>query len=1500
MRRSLLLGTCGAALLAMTPFFSTAGEAMMRKLANEVSRLTGIGETAPIEGDETEFGLHLLQTWKNAGIKLPKAEEEISRMRKGVKKLSQNPEVELPANMRFTGFLQYSNVDGKIRLPYGFYTFSQKDGLYRHMYKDLEGCINHGGAYVGNQLRGCSSIALPIGNNPDYIYRYYEWDTDTWQLIKDPVKNVYNVLTSCADYDPITKKVYGITYGTIGRTMISIIDYDNLSSQSVGDLYPTCEEITAFAINNEGIGYVLDENANLFKVNLSSADVEKIGKLDFDYYPALQSMTFDPRTGKLYLVASEGDPEDGEMYGRLCEVDINDASTKLVGYLPEAEEYTVLHVVYDPEEDAPGTITDLSATYSDSSMKGVVTFTIPEVTFGGAMMSGNINYSVYVNDSETPDAYGSATPGEKVSANVTAIEGRTKYVVVLSNEAGEGERNAIESWGGDDIPATINAYAEADGNNVTITWEGGGANGGYTDLDGITYTLFRFPDTKIVAEGLTGNTFTDNISEEPNGSYVYNIVPVRGNEYFKGLQTAPVYGGKARALPYSQDFESRDAEYDFYILNNHEKGWEMATDWGLEGVMWYNSSPYADGDAWALSPALALEEGFTYIIDFKVSRINTAYNEYLSVGIGEGYNTKDYKTILDNYSIQESSYEGSDQMHLVYECKKTGAYHVGFHALSPRNQASIVIHEISVERGLSVNVPSAVSDLKVTPGKGGDLTASISFTTPSTTVGGKTLENITKVTLYREGTEEPIVEITDVSPHKQYTLTDYDAMNGNLKYIVTAWNEFGEGDSASESAYVGIDHPFAPKNITIKDNLNGSVTLNWEEDIIGVNGGIVDLDELTYNLYYYNKGSLTQLASDIEDTTYTISGLPTDGDQAFLFLFVSAVNDLGESDTAEAPVITTGEAYTVPFMEGFKTLQGIWRPDGESARWSIYSGMSSDDDNFLIGVKAKDENVTGTLLSGKFSLNGVAHPKVVFSFYGIPGIENSIALYVSKEGGKAEKIINIPFKSLEGSEGWRTCMADFTEFADAAYINLLFEVNINDEDYDFIYLDDINVRDVPDHNLSIAVAPQNRTTAGEEARIDVNVHNVGTNLEEAYKVDIYADGNLQTTIDGVKLQPFERVKLSCQYQISVLSPEICEIKAVLVDSDDSIDEDNTSIDTIKVATPMLENASNLIAEEGGGTVNLNWTAPDDSSIVTDSFEGYESFLYNGFGDWKVIDGDGADTTPVLSNYYPGYGNPASFFTVDFTSLGFDVTDSEFAGYSGESFIACVVPDIRMNDDWVISPELSGEAQSISFYAKTIEAMLSDTFEILYSEGGLDKENFISLNINYEAGANWEEYTAELPEGAKYFAIHCNSFYGGMLMIDDVTYEAAARELIGYNIYRNDELIATVDANTLDYCDSAPSGQVSYKVTALYNVGESAPCEQTTTVSVATIESIGVNMTAKNGIITIEGADGYDISIVTIDGKSIFSGKADGTIRIPAAKDIYIVTVGNKSTKLLAI
>ena len=83
---------------------------------------------------------------------------------------------------------------------------------------------------------------------------------------------------------------------------------------------------------------------------------------------------------------------------------------------------------------------------------------------------------------------------------------------------------------------------------------------------------------------------------------------------------------------------------------------------------------------------------------------------------------------------------------------------------------------------------------------------------------------------------------------------------------------------------------------------------------------------------------------------------------------------------------------------------------------------------------------------------------------------------------------------------------------------------------------------------------------------------------------------------------------------------------------------------------------------------------------------------------------------------------------------------------------------------------------------------------------------------------WSELTAEVPAGAKYFAIHHNTDIKNVyvLKIDDITYRRASDAPTGYNLYRNGELLSSFTSGEAVYVDTAGSGynDGNYAVTAV--------------------------------------------------------------------------------------
>ena len=148
-----------------------------------------------------------------------------------------------------------------------------------------------------------------------------------------------------------------------------------------------------------------------------------------------------------------------------------------------------------------------------------------------------------------------------------------------------------------------------------------------------------------------------------------------------------------------------------------------------------------------------------------------------------------------------------------------------------------------------------------------------------------------------------------------------------------------------------------------------------------------------------------------------------------------------------------------------------------------------------------------------------------------------------------------------------------------------------------------------------------------------------------------------------------------------------------------------------------------------------------------------------------------------------------------------------------------------NDDWLISPELSGDEQTISFYARTAStSKRNDYIQVRYSTTGTATSDFTLLpdgEIRLENG--WTRYEYTLPAGTRYFAIRNNSEEGFAVLLDDITYtiagDAPQVTLLGYDIYCDGELLndEPISETTFTIDGAAPG---NYWVTAVYDAGES--------------------------------------------------------------------------------
>lgn len=268
----------------------------------------------------------------------------------------------------------------------------------------------------------------------------------------------------------------------------------------------------------------------------------------------------------------------------------------------------------------------------------------------------------------------------------------------------------------------------------------------------------------------------------------------------------------------------------------------------------------------------------------------------------------------------------------------------------------------------------------------------------------------------------------------------------------------------------------------------------------------------------------------------------------------------------------------------------------------------------------------------------------------------------------------------------------------------------------------------------------------------------------------------------------------------------------------------------------------------------------------------------------MFDGDGVVTNAYTSMYYPHIGEPLSFmvFNNDYATMA-DVQEPIFTPLSGNQCMLAVANVHEYGkgiecEDWLISPELSGEAQTIEFHTKTLTDYEED-FAIYTSTTDNSVESLRPNRLVFEkfgAGNQWRTHTYELPAGTRYFAIVYTSNLSG-LMIDDITFHAKPLTLTGYNIYRDGVQAGTVDARTTSWPVSKADASTDhiYQVTAIYAEGESGFSNEVHTGESSIIE-IDTDSSQMGDVFTITGINLGKVDprtlrpgIYIVDGRKVY-------------------------------
>ena len=685
------------------------------------------------------------------------------------------------------------------------------------------------------------------------------------------------------------------------------------------------------------------------------------------------------------------------------------------------------------------------------------------------------------------------------------------------------------------------------------------------------------------------------------------------------------------------------------------------------------------------------------------------------------------------------------------------------------------------------------------------------------------------------------------------------------------------------TADTDIDRPGTPSDVFAQDNVT-SVVFTWKDADKGVNGGYVDKTSLSHNIYTFENiyGNITKTLiaeTGVGQESYTLNMRTNEGKQELKDFGVSAVNATGESNVAMAPSIIVGAPYELPFAESFKNGKldnPMWwarTNDGARSEFTMMTEESSDGNGCIL-YESNSSDDYGVMGTGKLTLAGAIHPKLEFTHLAYENSGAKIVVAIQKPDGTEEELQTIQTVSEDG-EWIRNTIDIDPKYGSLPYLFLQFTVSAGQ--FEYVMLDEISITDQRENDMAVkTITLPPSVKKGDNVEVKVTVENRGLKEADGYKVKLYADGKLQDMKTAeTALAYMDEAVYTFSYPTAItMENSSVELKAEVEYEGDMKPENNTKTTTLtfKVSDKQKPESAS-VTDNNNGTYTVSWTSPADArKVVTDSFEEYDSWSQDKFGDWTAkFSEEKTETGNIFTYPYPGVGDPFAFVLVE--PLGYWI-DSETMGnfpclkpHSGNKYLAAFYSfangDYIDANDWLISPALSGYKQTVSFWANNLVSpgvYNLETFDVLYSTMGTDFKDFIKLGETYDIeSGEWQEINVELPEGAKYFAIHRKTREDDAMifLVDDVTYEKGTEIVTGYNVYRNDQLLKTMSPDQTEFVDeTAEAGEkYTYAITALYESGESEPI-------IAIVDTT-------NGIQDVENVLGTKTyNVYTLDGQLI--------------------------------
>lgn len=1417
------------------------------------------------------------------------------------------------AEIKFNAVASYPTVNAGV---YSFTTSKYDPQLIkRNVFASGGGIAYDDGYFYGVRVETVMGITAIQQNS---------YDMSTWEN-EDSYTGKAESVATANTFDSDLGLAYGCYFNEDGVSYRFALAKPNYFSATT--IAPLAKPWGACGFNKDGVLYAIEDDGTLVTVNTDNGAITIVGNTGLVNENITGGMVDKESNTMLYAIKTEAETA-------LYSIDLATAkATKLYdlaneeqlgGFFTPAKEYAA---------NVPGQSTSsvsLSVNSTDP-FKANLAFYPPNLTYGKETGNGELTYHIYRNGTEIATGT-TAYKGTRISVPVEVDKsGYYCYAVSFSDANGEGPRKRCDAtymgWDTPKAPASF-SLTYTDG-KLNLRWGGvsSGEHSGKIDRNNLIYRVTRYPDNKVVsAADLKTTSMTDEITTpEIRTRYHYTVEALTGGKVSKAT-SSPEFELGIITPPYETAFNSSSDFFEYSTLNP-----------GADTKTWtYNSSKYIQvstaskpADNWLILPALKLKAGESYEFTIEARSYSNSYTEEFEVMAGTTPTVEGLAQQVIAKTIVKSGSFVPFSGTIVAETD--GTYYVGVHATTPTGGGYLYVNSIKIGKGVSDKAPAAVKQLVATADKTGAHSATIKFVAPSTTIGGKTLDAISKAELLRDG--EVIKTVTDgITPGQECTIIDdTNPTAGKHSYSVICHNSYGAGVETKADAFIGFAAPSNPATVNMTEPSNGHVKATWTPVTTDVEGRTLTAADVKYNVYKYLAGELYPVVEGLTETTVefdAFDGFEDFDGQRFMQTIIEAVTEGGSSKKVPSAQIAVGNPYKAPWSESFadckvSSIFANQKIKGDDV-WSMvtsddFGTTPADGDGGMMMLEAYGRGAC-SLLTGKIDLGDIVSPAFIFQVYNYVSSsvnENVIEVEVRSDGDYVS-VYRTELNQLGSDPAWCKVVVPLDDYAGQT---IQLRISAYNNTLAMTHIDDLKITSVAPYNLSLrSVSAPASVEPNTEFSVSAEIENLGTERAQGFKVNFLSNDEIIETRSGLSLESEAKTTVDFTYTPGIMEVGDMNLAIEIDYGLDMFDGDNTKEFIVAVRANSLPTVNDLTASNANDNVVLNWSTPKSNEIPVANTEDFDSPAISWatqIEGWTFIDNDGGTLGGIGNKQLPVSGRQ-SFFVFNNTLPALQNGNiAAFNAHSGNQYLCAMYVQIGdrpvANDDWAISPELPGVPQTISLWASSFPSDPGDpqyyeTFQILYSTTGTDMADFKLIAEYTNIPAAWKQYSAYLPEGTKYFAIRCVSDFQYMLFVDDVTFIAknGATETVeptGYNIYRDGAKLNAEPIVSTQYTDNDVDNKsiFNYVVTAVYKDGESMKSNEVTVdrsqSGIDSIVSGDIVITAGSGCVTITGAENADIEIYTVDGKKVAGTVGQNITTINLANGFYIVKAGNKTGKV---